>query len=96
MALFLGVVLLIKTLHNLYDLTLWDNTYDSLGYLWLILPIFAVLLSGMTLFIALPYRTKPAGIFYVLIVPVLLAAISALAQSVDFHRETMKRAEQVA
>ena len=95
-ALLLAVLLVIKTLHNLYGLTLWDNTFDPLGYLWLILPIFIAFLSGMTLFITLPYRTKPAGIFYVLIVPVLLAAVSTLAQSVDFHQETAKRAERVA
>ena len=95
-ALLLAAILVIKTLHNLYGLTLWDNTFDPLGYLWLILPIFIALLSGMTLFITLPYRTKPAGIFYVLIVPIFLVAVSALAQSVDFRQETTKRAEQVA
>ncbi|HSM70516.1 MAG TPA: hypothetical protein VK851_03150 [Anaerolineales bacterium] len=90
----LSALLLIKVLHNIYDLMLWDSTYDPLNYLWLIIPIFMVLLSGLMLFIALPYRTKPVGIFYVLIVPVLLVAVSAIAQSVDFHQETARRAQR--
>ena len=94
-ALFLGVVLVIKTLHNLYDLTLWDNTYDSLGYMWLILPFFLVLLSGLTLAIALPGRVKLTGSIFSIITIGLLIAVSALAQSVDFHKETTKRAERV-
>jgi len=90
----LSTLLIIKTLYNLYDLTLWDNTYDPLGYLWLILPIFAIMLSSLTLFIALPYRTKPAGLFCALILPVLLISVSALAQSIDFRQVTAKRAER--
>lgn len=91
----LCTLLIIKTLYNLYVLTLWDNTYDSLGYLWLIIPTFAVLLSGIVLFIALPQRTKPVGIFYVLLIPILLVSVSMLAQRVDYRQETAKRAENI-
>jgi hypothetical protein len=54
----LGVILLVRTLYNLYELTLWDNTYDPLGYIWLILPILAVLLSEVMLSVALSGRWK--------------------------------------
>jgi hypothetical protein len=91
-----GILLVIKALFNLYDLTVWDNTYDALGYLWLFIPIFAVLLSGLTLLIALPSRTKLAGILYLLLLPVLMIQVSTLAQRVDFRRITTQRAERVA
>src|SRR5690606_32411633 len=50
----LGALLLVRTTYNLYDLTRWDNTYDPLGYIWLILPILAILLGGVMLSVALP------------------------------------------
>ena len=90
----LCVLLIVKTLYNLYMLTLWDNTYDPLGYLWLILPVFAVLLSGLMLSMDLSGGKKLAGPLYTILVTALLISISALAQSVDFHQETEKRAER--
>jgi hypothetical protein len=90
----LGILLVIKTLHNLYGLTLWDNTYDPLGYLWLIIPIFVVLLCGLTLSIALPGRMKLTGTAYSVVTSILLIVVSVLAQSVDFRQETTRRAER--
>ena len=90
----LSVLLVIKTLHNLYDLTLWDNTYDPLGYLWLIFPIFTVVLSGLTLSVALSGRMKSMGLMFSVMVTAMLIAVSALAQNVDFRQETEKRAER--
>jgi hypothetical protein len=90
----LSILLIGKTLHNIYDLTLWDNTYDSLDYFWLIVPIFTVILSGLALSFALSGRMKRVGTAYVIILPVVLIATSALAQRVDFRQETAKRAER--
>jgi hypothetical protein len=91
----IGILLVIKALFNLYYLTVWDNTYDALGYIWLFIPIFAVFLSGLTLLIALPSRTKLAGVLYLLLLPVLMVGVSARAQSVDFRQVTTQRAERV-
>ncbi|HKI54997.1 MAG TPA: hypothetical protein VJ987_12795 [Anaerolineales bacterium] len=91
----LCVLLIVKTLYNLYMLTLWDNTYDPLGYLWLILPVFAVLLSGLMLSMDFSGRKKFAGPLYTILATVLLISISALAQHVDFHQETERRAERI-
>lgn len=92
--LILCALLIVKTLHNLYDLTVWDNTDDGLGYIWLYVPVFIVLLSGLTLSIILPGRIKLAGPIYSILIPILLIAVSTLAQRVDFRRETMKQAER--
>lgn len=90
-----GVLLIIGTLFNIYNLTVWDNTYDPLEYLWLFVPILAVLLSGLTLFIALPPRIKLAGIAYFLLVPALMIWVSTLAQRVDFRQRTSQRADKI-
>lgn len=91
----LSILLIVKTIYNLYDLTLWDNTYDPLGYLWLILPIFAVLLSGLMLAVALPGKIKLVGSAYSILVSVSLIGVSTLAQRVDFRQETTGRAERI-
>jgi len=88
----LGALLLAKTLHNLYWLMVWDTTDDSLGYFWLVVPVVAVLFSGVTLSITLSGRTKLAGFLYSLLIPALMIVVSARAQSVDFRRLTEERA----
>jgi len=92
----LGALLLTKTLHNLYWLMVWDTTYDSIGYLWLVVPVLAVLFSGVVLSIALPGRTKLAGLLYSLLIPALMVAVSARAQRVDFCQLTEERAGRVS
>ena len=92
---FVGILLIIGTLFKIYDLTVLDNTYDSLKYILLFAPMLAVLLSGLTLLIALPSKTKLAGIAYLLLVPVLMIWVSTLAQRVDFRALTSQRADRV-
>jgi hypothetical protein len=91
-ALVLSALLLAKVLHNLYWFTVWDNTDDSLGYIWLIIPILAALFSSEILLITLPGRTKVASILYLVIIPALMILVSARAQRVDFRQLTEKRA----
>jgi len=88
----LSALLLAKTLHSLYWLMVWDTTEDSLGHFWLIVPVVAVLFSGVMLSIALLGRTKLAGLLYSLLIPALMIAASAGAQRVDFRRLTEERA----
>ncbi|MEA3341076.1 MAG: hypothetical protein U9R15_14020, partial [Chloroflexota bacterium] len=57
----LGVFLLAKILHHLYWFTVWGNTCDLLGYLLLLVPVLAVLFSGVTLAITLRGRMKWTG-----------------------------------
>jgi len=92
----LSAVLLAKTLHHLYWFTVWDNTYDSLGYLLLLVPVLVALLPGVTLSITLPGKTKLVGFLYSLLIPALMIAVSASAQQVDFRQLTEERAEHVA
>jgi hypothetical protein len=91
----LGALLLAKTLYNLYWFMIWDATTDPLAYLWLAIPVPAVLLSGIVLCIVLPGRTKLAGLLYSLFILALMIGVSARAQRVDFHRLTEERAERI-
>ena len=91
----LGVLLLAKVLYNFYWFMIWDATGDGLGYLWLPVPILAVLFSTILLFIALPEKTKLGAFSYFLLIPALIA-ISAGAQRMDFHQLTEERAERVS
>ena len=90
-----SAVLLAKTLHHLYWFTVWDNTYDSIGYLLLLVPVPAALLSGVTLSITLSGRMKWTGFLYSLLILGLMIAVSARAQRVDFRQLTEERAERI-
>lgn len=90
----LGLLLVVIALRNLYSLTVWDNTHDSVGS-WLFIPLFATLLSGLTLLIALPSRAKLAGLLYILILPIVLITVSSQARKVDFRALTSQRADRV-
>ena len=91
--LILSGLLLAVTLDDIYWLIIWDNTTDSLGNLWLQVPILAAIFAGGTLAISLPGRAKLVGLF-ALVVPVLMFAVSDSAQRVDYQRLTEQRAGQ--
>lgn len=94
--LILSALLLAKAMHSLYQYTLWDNTYDSLGYICLSGPILAVFLAGFLLIVLLPGRTKLVGYLFLLMMPALLIAVSTLGQRVNFRQLTEVRASQVS
>ena len=91
----LGVLILGKTLINLYWLMVWDSTDDSLGFIWLIVPSTAALLIGVVFFVLLPGWRKLAGLGVWLIIPLMLVVMVA-AQQVDYRVLTRARAERVA
>jgi hypothetical protein len=90
----LAGLLLAKTLHNLYWLTVWDNTTDGLGYFWLAAPVIAVWATGIVMSMSLSGRRKLAAGYAVLVVA-LLIAVSSRAQSADFRALTEDRASRV-
>lgn len=92
----LGAFLLAVALYNFYWLTVWDSTYDGLGYLWLFFPVLGVFLAASWWVSTLAGRAKVAGLFYLLLLPVVLMVISGLAQDVDFERLTADRAERIS
>ncbi len=91
----LSALLLLGALYKFYWFMVWDSTYDGLGYLWLPIPILAILSSSIMLFIALPNGTKLAALFYLLLIPILIA-VSTHTQRVDFRQLTEKRATQIS
>ncbi len=92
----LSALLLIKILHSFYWFMVWDTTDDSLGYLWLPVPILATLFASVFLFTIFPGRGKMAGVLYALLVTASLIAVSARAQRVDFRQLTEERAARVS
>ena len=89
----LGALLLAKALHSIYWFLVWDTTHDPLSYLWLAVPIPAVLLSSCVL-LALTGNARWAGYLNLLLIPALIA-ICARVQVVDYRALTEKRAERV-
>ncbi len=92
----LSIILLIKTLDSLYWLTVWDSANDSIGFFLLVVPVIAVLFSGLVLLITLPDKSKFAGGLYAALTLALLFAVFTLAQRVDFRQLTEARAGQVS
>ncbi|MFU8773774.1 MAG: hypothetical protein ACNA8H_15310 [Anaerolineales bacterium] len=95
LCLILAAMILGKMLYNVYQLTLWDNTYDPLGHLWIIFPVAGSFVSGLMLSVGLPGKAKFISLAYALIVPGTLILVSTLAQQVDFRQLTEQRAERL-
>jgi len=91
----LSALLIAKILHNQYWLLVWDNSYDSIEYLWLPVPVLAAYISGLLLTIAQPGWRKLAGL-YALLLPALLIAVSLRGMGVDFRLFTQERAGRVS
>ena len=95
-SLLLGALLLVKALHSLYWLTIWDSTTDSMIIIWLILLFMAVFFSSVLLVATLPGSAKLVGFLYLLFMPFLLMTVSAFAQRVEFRQLTEARAARVS
>lgn len=95
-ALFLSLLLLLKALHSLYWLLIWDSTTDSLHVFWLFIPLLATFLVGAFLAIALPGKLKLGGAVYTLLLIALVITVFIASQRVDFRRLTAARAQRTA
>jgi hypothetical protein len=87
-------LLVVKITNNVYWLKVWDNTSDSMGILWLIIPIFSALLIGSFLTTILPGKSR-WGAAYGLLIIVLMLGAYGLADLVGYRQRTEARAEQV-
>lgn len=95
-AILLGVLLLVKSLYNLFWLIVWDNTTDSLMLFWLGIPILAAIFAGAALSVLAKGEAIWIGIGYALGVIILAIGVYALARQVDYRRLTVARAETVS
>lgn len=95
-ALLLCLLLLAKSLYNLYWLLLWDKTADGIGYGWLLFaPLPVAFVTGLMLVVAFEGRQKLAGFLYLSLVPGLLIGVALLTPRIDNRQVTERRAEQV-
>ena len=88
--------MLVKFYHNLSGLIMWDNTYDPIEFLWLILPILIAIICGVILMINLPGKTKLAGWLFLLLVPTMMWIVYVPAVNIDPHQVTTERAERLS
>lgn len=95
-ALFLGLLILTKALHNSYWLMIWDTTYDPIGPQVLFFPILSAFVAGVVMFAILPPRWKAAAQGFFLTTVILLLVVSWCAQSVDNRLMTLKHGEEMA
>jgi hypothetical protein len=94
-ALLLATCLILKAFHNLYWVTVWDDTTDSIGYAFAFLPIIGSLYAGILIFSFLQSRGKWVGVLYLVLLPSMVIAVSNLAQRVDYRQFTVQRAARV-
>ena len=94
--LFLCVLLLVKSMHNLYWLLLWERTADGIGYIWMVFgPLPIAFVTGLMLLVILEGRQKLMGSLYLLVIPGLLIGIAVFTSRADLRQITEDRAEQV-
>lgn len=91
----LSSALLLMFFHNLSDLLMWDNTYDALGGLWLILPVITCLLCGMVLALNLPGKSKWISLLFILFIPLMIYTLSIPAMNIDVGTLTRERGERL-
>jgi len=91
----LSALLIAKILHNQYWLLVWDNSYDSIEYFWLPVPVLAGVIAGALLAFSQRSWGKLAGL-YALLLPALLIAVSLRGMGVDFRLFTEERAGRVS
>jgi hypothetical protein len=92
----LGLLLLARILYNLYWLNVWDQTQDSLEFIWMILPLLTALFAALLLIEPLAQKARPVGPLYLLLVPALLIATYNSARQVDFRQLTAERAARIS
>ena len=91
----LSMLLPAKAFHSFYWFMVWDSTTDSLDWLWLPIPVLALIFSSLLLYFLLPGRTKPAGFLYLMMIPAMIGVFN-LAEQIDFRQLTNQRAEHVS
>ncbi|HSM70517.1 MAG TPA: hypothetical protein VK851_03155 [Anaerolineales bacterium] len=95
-SIFICVLLLAKSMHNLYWLLLWDRTADGIGSGWMVFgPLPVAFITGLMLAVALEGRQKLTGFLYLLAIPGLLIGIAAYTSRADLRQITEARAERV-
>lgn len=92
----LSALLVVKTIDNLCNLLVWDNTNDPIEGYWLTLPVLAAVCSGAALAVGLPRRLKPASLAFLLLIPAAMILIGQRAMQVDFRSLTAERAARIS
>lgn len=92
----LSLLLLVKTMHSIFQTMLWDNTTDSLGLICLVGPLSAVFLVGIVLIFTLPGKMKLAGLVFGFLVPLALIVVTAFAKNVDMQALPEERAQRIS
>jgi hypothetical protein len=95
-ALVLGVLILAGGLYHFYWLSLWDNTYDSLGIIYLFLPVLAILFASALLAELQTGGRQWFGLGYAGLALILTIGGFLSAKTVDYRALTEARAAHIA
>jgi len=91
----LSLLLIAKAIYNFYWFLIWDSTTDSLGMIWLPIPVSAVVFASFIIFFARSEKTKTIGFLNLLFIPVLIAIFFS-SQRVNYLQLTEDRAEHIS
>lgn len=93
----LALALLGTLAHLIFWASVWDQTSDGLGGLFLSRPSALVAVgAGMAMAVALNGRRRAAGLLFSVVVPLLLYQSFELGWQVSYHEMTERRAERIA
>jgi hypothetical protein len=95
-AIILGLLLLARILYNLYWLNVWDQTQDSIEFMWMILPLTTALFAALLLIEPLAQKARLVGPLYLLLIPASLIATYLFAGQVDYRQLTADRAARIS
>jgi hypothetical protein len=95
--LFLAALLLLTLAYVTYWESLWDQTYDGLGGIWLAFQAsLAAVLCGAVLGMRAKSWHRSAGFAFALLVPVLLLGAFFRGWAADYQALTRQRADRIA
>jgi hypothetical protein len=92
----LAGLLLAGGFYHLYWLFVWDSTYDSLDFFFLIVPILAALFAAALLAELLEGKWQLSGLLYAVLIPAVLILVYRSAKQVDYRALTERRAGQIS
>ena len=97
LSILLALALLGYLAYSIFWATVWDQTSDGLGGIFLLMGAAPVAVgAGMVMTVALNGRRRPVGLLFAILVPLLLHLSFARGWDVSYHAITEARAERVA
>ena len=93
----LALILLLSLAYVTFWASVWDQTSDGLGGVWLMMQsVFVAVIAGAVMGIKARSWFRSVGFFFALLVPILLIGAFSFGWSVSYHTLTEQRATRIA